>query len=166
MHPFLDGFVRNTIILSAFLSWMIAQMAKILCHVAMKRNFDFSIVVRLGGMPSSHSATVAGLATAVGWHAGFGSPAFGISFTYAILTMLDATTVRRAAGKQAQLLNEMIDELFKDKTMSSRKMIEFLGHTRLEVGMGMIIGILVSLLVNAYALMNGFETFPFHPQIQ
>ena len=163
MHLSLSGFLHNTIILSAFLSWMVAQMAKILCHVAMKRHFDFSLIVRLGGMPSSHSSTVAGLATAVGWHAGLASPAFGIAFTFAILTMLDATTVRRAAGRQAQLLNEIVDELFKTRAMSSEKVIEFLGHTRLEVGMGMIIGILVSLLVNSYALLNGTNTFPFHP---
>lgn len=163
MNLSFSGFLHNTIILSAFLSWMVAQMVKILCHIAMKRTFDFSLIVRLGGMPSSHSSTVAGLATAVGWHAGLASPAFGIAFTFAILTMLDATTVRRAAGKQAKLLNELVDELFRSKPMSSKKVIEFLGHTRLEVGMGMIIGILVSLLVNSLALLSGSDTFPFHP---
>ncbi|NQT91847.1 MAG: divergent PAP2 family protein, partial [Lentisphaerae bacterium] len=66
----------------------------------------------------------------------------------------DASTVRRASGLQAKLLNEIVDELFKEHHLSERKLAELLGHTRLEVILGMIVGILVSLLVNATAVMS------------
>ena len=99
---------------SAFLSWMIAQFTKMICGIVMKKGVDFRYFVSTGGMPSAHSATVCGLATSMGMTQGFHSPEFVISLTVAIITMFDASTVRRAAGQQARLLNEMIDELFKE----------------------------------------------------
>jgi len=138
---------------SAFLSWMIAQFTKLLCGVALSKGVDFKYFVSTGGMPSAHSATVSGLATSMGMTLGFGSPEFVLSLAFAIITMFDASTVRRAAGQQAGVLNEMIDELFKDHAISQKKLKELLGHTRLEVFMGMIVGILVGLIVtNAYFL--------------
>ena len=71
---------------------------------------------------------------------------------FALITMFDASTVRRAAGLQAGLLNEMVDELFKEHRFSERKLAELLGHTRLEVFVGMVLGILIALLVNAAAM--------------
>ena len=143
---------------AAFLSWMIAQFTKLLCGVALSKGVDFKYFVSTGGMPSAHSATVSGLATSMGMTLGFGSPEFVLSLAFAIITMFDASTVRRAAGQQAGVLNEMIDELFKDHAISQKKLKELLGHTRLEVFMGMIVGILVGLIVtNAYFLGIVFE---------
>lgn len=138
---------------SAFLSWMTAQFTKLLCGIALSKGVDFKYFVSTGGMPSAHSATVSGLATSVGMTLGFGSTEFVIALAFAIITMFDASTVRRAAGQQAGVLNEMIDELFTDHAISQKKLKELLGHTRLEVFMGMIVGILVGITVtNAYFL--------------
>jgi uncharacterized protein len=148
----LDVF-RASCFWAAFCSWLTAQSTKMLVGFWRTHRLDFSYVVSTGGMPSAHSATVAGLATAMGITQGFGSPIFVIALAFAGLTMFDASTVRRAAGQQARLLNEMIDEMFKEHRFSERKLKELLGHTRLEVFMGMIIGIQVGVIVTALAVL-------------
>ena len=137
---------------AAFCAWFTAQCTKMLVGFWRTHRLDFSYVVSTGGMPSAHSATVAGLATALGITQGFNAPIFVMGLAFAVLTMFDASTVRRAAGMQARLLNEIIDELFKTHRFSERKLKELLGHTRLEVFMGMIIGILVAVIVTSLAV--------------
>ena len=134
---------------AAVCSWMAAQFTKMLCGYVRTRRVDFSYLVSTGGMPSAHSAMVCGLATAVGLVSGFDSSVFAVALAFATVTMFDASTVRHAAGLQARLLNEMVDELFKEHHLSERKLAEFLGHTRLEVFMGLVIGVLTALLVTA-----------------
>jgi len=134
---------------SPFFAWLAAQFTKMLCGLYRTRRLDFSYLVSTGGMPSAHSATAAGLATATGLTAGFGTPIFAVTFVVALLVMFDASTVRHAAGMQARLLNEIVEELFTEHHFSERKLKELLGHTRLEVFMGMVIGILVALLVHS-----------------
>lgn len=133
-------------------SWCAAQFTKMLCGFYRTHRLDFTYLVSTGGMPSAHSASVSGLATSVGIIQGFGSAIFAIALCLAIIVMFDASTVRRAAGLQAMLLNEMVDELFKDHHFSQRKLKELLGHTRLEVFMGMVMGILVGMLVSTYGI--------------
>ncbi|MDA0577920.1 MAG: divergent PAP2 family protein [Verrucomicrobia bacterium] len=128
-------------------SWIIAQCAKMVNGFFRTRRLDFRYFVSTGGMPSAHSSTVTGLATAVGLAEGFGSPLFAVALALAFIVMFDASTVRRAAGLQASLLNEIIAELFKEHRLSERKLKELLGHTRLEVFMGATIGVLTALLV-------------------
>lgn len=138
---------------SAFLSWMTAQFTKMICGFVLRKRVDFRYFVSTGGMPSAHSATVAGLATSMGMTQGFDSAAFVIALCFAIITMFDASTVRRAAGQQAGVLNEIIDELFHGHAISQKRLKELLGHTRLEVFMGMVVGILVGIVVTcAYHL--------------
>lgn len=145
---------------SAFLAWMTAQFTKMLCAIALSKGVDFKYFVSTGGMPSAHSATVSGLAASIGMTQGFNSPEFVISLTLAIITMFDASTVRRAAGQQARVLNEMIDEMFKEHVLSQKKLAELLGHTRLEVFMGMIVGILVGILVTSAGFLGVVFTDP------
>ncbi|OGV65748.1 MAG: hypothetical protein A2283_12565 [Lentisphaerae bacterium RIFOXYA12_FULL_48_11] len=140
---------RNVNFWSPFLAWMIAQLTKMLNAFLKTKKMDFRYIVSTGGMPSAHSAMVTGLATSIGVNCGFKSPIFALSMAFALLTMFDASTVRRAAGEQARLLNEMVDELFKQHRFSEVKLAELLGHTRLEVFLGMIIGIFVALIVNS-----------------
>lgn len=142
---------RNVSFWSPFLAWLTAQFTKMINAFMKTRKLDFRYIVSTGGMPSAHSAMVSGLATSIGLNCGFESPIFAVSLAFALLTMFDASTVRRAAGEQARLLNEMIDELFKQHRFSEVKLAELLGHTRLEVFLGMIMGILVALMVNATA---------------
>lgn len=148
--PFMDIF-RNPGFWSACVGWSVAQLTKMIGGFTRTRRLDFRYIVSTGGMPSAHSALASGLAVSVGLQAGFGSPVFALAVGFAMITMFDASTVRRAAGQQARLLNEIVDELFKEHHFSERKLAELLGHTRIEVGMGMLVGIFAALLVNGIA---------------
>lgn len=130
-----------------FWAWMVAQTIKMCIGFTRTRKLDFGYMVSTGGMPSAHSAMVCGLCTAVGMTAGFGSPVFMVALAFSLITMFDATTVRYAAGEQARLLNEIIDEIRIEHHIPERKLKELLGHTRLEVFLGMIVGVLVGVIV-------------------
>jgi len=152
----LDVF-RNPSVWSAFWAWLLAQSLKILIDFSRTRKVDFRYLVSLGGMPSAHSAMVSALALSVGLNAGFGSQVFAGVLVFAGVVMFDASTVRRAAGVQARLLNEILDELFKEHRLSEKKMKELLGHTRTEVFAGMVLGATVALAVN-WAALRWFGT--------
>lgn len=154
-NSFFDIF-RNPCFWGPFISWLAAQCTKMLSNFITTRHVDFRYLVSTGGMPSAHSAMSSGLATSVGLVAGFGSPVFAMTLAFALLVMFDAATVRRAAGQQARLLNEMVSELFKNHRLSEKKLAELLGHTRFEVFMGMIMGILMSIIVVSYASTGRF----------
>lgn len=145
---FLDLF-RTPCFWSPFFAWTLAQTIKMLFGYARTRRMDFSYLVSTGGMPSAHSAFVSSLATATGLVAGFNAPVFTLSMAFAMVVMFDASTVRRAAGLQARLLNDIVDELFKEHHLSEHKLKELLGHTRLEVFMGMMLGIFTAIIVTA-----------------
>jgi uncharacterized protein len=130
-------------------SWTVAQFTKMLCGLSRTGRLDFWYLVSTGGMPSAHSAMAAGLAVSLGLQAGFGSPLFVLALAFALVVMFDAATVRRAAGQQARLLNEILDELFRAHHLSEKKLVELLGHTRLEVLAGAVIGILTAMLLHA-----------------
>ncbi len=128
--------------------WMVAQLAKLLIHLFKTWRFDPAFLFRLGGMPSSHSSSVCSAATSIGLLCGFGSPIFALAFGLAMVVMIDAQSVRRAAGQQARLLNQIVEELFKEHRFSQEKLVEFLGHTRLEVLLGAVMGVFTALLVH------------------
>ncbi len=125
----------------AFASWGMAQFCKLISAFLQTKELDFAYFTSTGGMPSAHSATVAGVATAVGITEGFGSVSFALAFALAGITMFDASTLRLAAGKQAMLVNEIVRELFQHHRLAERPLKELLGHTRFEVFMGMLVGI-------------------------
>jgi len=132
---------------SPFLAWLAAQFIKMIFAFKDTNRLDFRYLVSTGGMPSAHSSMVSALATAVGIKEGFGSSVFVVTLAFAIVVMLDASTVRRAAGQQASLLNEIVKELFSEHKFPQRQLVELLGHTRLEVFLGMALGIVIALLV-------------------
>lgn len=140
---------------SAFYAWMAAQVTKMMFGFFKTKRLDFSYLASTGGMPSAHSAMVTGLASSVGINEGFGSPVFVLALGFALVVMFDASTVRRAAGLQARLLNDIIDELFKEHHLSEQKLVELLGHTRLEVFTGLMMGVLVAMLVNSFCWPTG-----------
>jgi acid phosphatase family membrane protein YuiD len=144
---------RNVCFWAPFCAWLTAQSIKMLVGFLKTRKMDFRYLVSTGGMPSAHSAMASGLVTSVGLELGFGTPSFATTLAFALVVMFDASTVRRAAGQQARLLNEMVEELFKERKFSEEKLVELLGHTRLEVFMGMLVGILVALIVTAAAVL-------------
>ena len=152
---------ENPCIWASFCSWLVAQFAKMICGFLRTRRFDFSYLVSTGGMPSAHSAMAWGLCMAVGLMSGFTTPVFAVAFGFASVTVFDAATVRRAAGQQARLMNDMIDELFREHHFSERKLAELLGHTRLEVFMGILIGLLTAVIVTSMWVCLGTPTGPY-----
>ncbi|MBP3470451.1 MAG: divergent PAP2 family protein [Lachnospiraceae bacterium] len=139
---YFDGIIHNEILLSAVAGWFVAQILKTLLHVVVTKSFDPERLVGTGGMPSSHSATVCGLATAVAINYGTSSVEFALAFAFAIIVMYDALGVRRETGKQAKVLNEMMS-LFNNmgtKMSTEDRLKEFVGHTPLQVLVGAFIG--------------------------
>ena len=141
--------LNNVTVWTPALAWFIAQSIKMSVHWWRVREVDFHFFVSTGGMPSAHSAAVSALATSVGIRSGLDSPVFALASIFALIVMFDAQSVRRAAGQQARLLNQIVAELFKAHHFSTQKLAELLGHTRLEVGAGALLGIGVAAAVHA-----------------
>lgn len=151
MNPMIPDWVANSTIWAAVFAWTLAQAIKTVYFFARTRRINFALFVSTGGMPSAHSAFVAALATSVGLRVGTADPLFAVTLAFALVVMFDAQSVRRAAGQQARILNQIVDELFKTRRVAERRLVELLGHTRLEVFFGMILGILVAMLVHSFA---------------
>jgi acid phosphatase family membrane protein YuiD len=147
MQAFWD-LTHNISFWCALTAWTLAQAAKFARHYWKTNHIDFSYFVRTGGMPSSHSSLVCALALSIGLRSGFGSAVFAVTLVFASVVMFDAQSVRRAAGHQARLLNQMVEELFKEHHLSQQKLVEFLGHTRTEVFAGMAMGVAVTLVIH------------------
>ena len=142
------------VIFVAFSAIITTQIIKCLLHLIVKRNLDLRLFTTTGGMPSSHSAGVMGLATAIGLIEGFDSVLFAISVGFALITMYDAAGVRRAAGKTAACLNKMMDDFYKhDVQAIGGKLKELLGHTPFEVIMGALFGIAFAYFIHSYILV-------------
>jgi uncharacterized protein len=105
------------------------------------RRWNLRRFVETGGMPSSHAASVAALSTAVGLENGFRSLLFGVTLYFSLIVMYDAAGLRRAAGRQAAILNRLIDEHFRSPGRETQKLMELLGHTPLEVLVGALLGV-------------------------
>lgn len=124
------------------LAWTLAQGFKFVRKLIKDRTADFRCFVSTGGMPSAHSALVSALGTSVGLHEGFGSTLFAVTAIFALIVMFDAQGVRRAAGSQARVLNQIVDELVRQHHWPRRaKLAELLGHSRHEVFVGMALGV-------------------------
>jgi uncharacterized protein len=144
------GLSHNLTFWTALAAYLLAQSLKLIGRLVTKRDFDFSVFVSTGGMPSAHTAMVCALATSIGMSEGVHTPLFAFAFAFAAVVMFDAQSVRRAAGLQARLLNQMVQELLKDHHLSQQKLAELLGHTRTEVFMGMLTGIATALALHAW----------------
>ena len=129
----------------SILSWLTAQVIKVLITLFITKKFDLERLVGSGGMPSSHSALVCGLATAVFIRHGFASFEFAVAAVLALIVMYDAMGVRRAAGEQAKTLNKLVNWY----VLETDKMLkELIGHTPLEVFSGALLGIGLVTLVS------------------
>ncbi len=109
------------------------------------RRWNFRRFFETGGMPSSHAAAVSALSTAVGLEAGFGSLLFGVTLYFSLIVMYDAAGLRRAAGRQAAIVNRLIDEHFAHAEADTHRLMELLGHTPLEVAVGALLGVSTAL---------------------
>ena len=133
-------------LLPALLAWAIAQVLKVGLISVRKRHLDLRVLAETGGMPSSHSAIVAALTTSVGRLNGVTSDTFAIALIFSIVVMYDAQGVRRAAGRQAAVLNRLIDDLMAQRGIQETRLRELLGHTPVEVLVGAALGIAVGLV--------------------
>ncbi|WP_071518043.1 divergent PAP2 family protein [Geitlerinema sp. PCC 9228] len=136
---------QNRVLVVAVVACIAAQVSKFLVDWLKNGKPNWHVLVETGGMPSSHSALVTSLAAGVGQTAGWSSMEFAIAAIFAAIVMYDATGIRRAAGKQAKILNQMI-ELFQQEEheFSEDKLKELLGHTPFQVLVGSVLGLAVS----------------------
>lgn len=152
MNSFWTGWLFNPTFWAAFCGWTLAQATKIICLLVQNRRINLRHLMSPGGMPSAHSTMAGALVTSVALCNGTSGTLFAVTLAFALVVMFDAQSVRRAAGLQAGILNQMLDELFKEHRFSEQKMIELLGHTPLEVFIGLVMGILVAMMVHALML--------------
>ena len=153
----------NYPLISALIAIFFAQAVKVPLEFLATRKFDVRLAFSTGGMPSSHSAAVTSLATAVGISEGFSSPFFAISFVLAVIVMFDATGVRRHAGEQAIAINRLVEDWNtfmseakkwpkKEQQEKQQKLKELLGHQPIEVFLGALTGIIIAIIM--YGIYN------------
>src|SRR6266849_6216319 len=139
--------LTNRILLAAVIAWLVAQVSKTVFELIQQRKLILSRLVSSGGMPSSHSALVTGLATATGRITGIASPSFAIAAVLAGIVMYDAAGVRRAVSIQARILNQMIDDAFQGKLFAGKRVHELVRHTPIQVFVGALLGLGIGLIV-------------------
>lgn len=127
--------------------WLLIQIWKFIWDIIVNRRINLRRLLGAGGMPSSHSAVVTSLATLVGYYEGLDSATFALSVIFALVVMYDAAGVRRAAGKQARILNQILHTKNMAGVTVQEKLIELLGHTPFEVAVGAVVGICYALII-------------------
>ena len=139
-----DFLTGNLILNLAILAWALAQVIKFVITLITKHKLDFRNILSSGGMPSSHSAAVCATAASVGYLYGLSTPLFAMAAVMAVVVMYDAANVRRETGKQAIILNYMMEHWDEGKPVEFEKALkELIGHTPLQVLMGALLGIAV-----------------------
>ena len=135
----------------AFTSWLaaclVSQSIKILLGSVRLKRFDFRWLIGTGGMPSTHAAGVTALSVTIGLHDGFQSSLFAMAVAFTIITLFDAQGVRRWSGRQAQILNKMMEDMYFKRRIQEQRLKELLGHTPMEVLGGMAVGIVTALVI-------------------
>ncbi|MCM8795019.1 MAG: divergent PAP2 family protein [Candidatus Omnitrophica bacterium] len=145
MTTLLTELLSNRVLWATGIAWVSTQTIKVLLSVKRQKRFDFRWFLGTGGMPSAHSAGVSALATGVGIEAGFDTVSFAVATAFAMVTMFDAQGVRRSAGRQAIVLNKILDEISAGRQISEERVKELLGHTPVEVFIGSLMGIILAI---------------------
>ncbi|MBR6400098.1 MAG: divergent PAP2 family protein [Firmicutes bacterium] len=145
---YIHQFFSNRLIGVSVLAWFIAQLIKIIIDLVRSKTIDWRLITSSGGMPSSHSSFVTSLATSVGLARGFDSADFAITFVLCMVVMYDAAGVRRAAGKQAAVINDIAEIMENYGFRMDENLKELLGHTPVEVTAGAVLGIGLSIIMN------------------
>ena len=152
---FLKDLLSNGVLISALLSWFISQLIKTVHTLFTTRKVNFERLVGAGGMPSSHSALVCSMCTAIARVLGAASVEFALAVAFASIVMYDAMGVRRAAGEHAKILNKIVFKISltpeeqnesSEEMLTNKELKEFLGHTPMQVVMGALLGIVIGLL--------------------
>lgn len=140
----MGNILNNECIWIPVIIWFVVQCLKVIGDLITNKKLNIKRFVGAGGMPSSHSALVTSLATIIACKHGFESTEFALSVMFACVVMYDAAGVRRAAGKQAKVLNQIIENWGKKEINIQEKLTELLGHTPMQVFVGALIGIILS----------------------
>ena len=142
------AWMTNPALWAWIVACVIAQGIKIGVGVIQQRRFDFRWLFGTGGMPSTHAAGVTALSVAIGFQAGFDSPLFAAVVAFTVLTLFDAQGVRRWSGRQAQVLNKMMEDMYFKRRIQEQRLKELLGHTPIEVAAGMGVGLVTALVLH------------------
>ena len=147
MAPVFRAWASNQVFLSWFWACVVAQTIKITLGTIRLRRFDFHWLLGTGGMPSTHAAGVTALSVAIGFQSGFDSPLFAVAVAFTVITLFDAQGVRRWSGRQAQVLNKLMEDMYFRRRLQEQRLKELLGHTPLEVAAGVGVGIATALVL-------------------
>lgn len=142
----MEFYTQYKYLIVPFSVWFFIQIFKFLWDLVTTHQLNFKRILGAGGMPSSHSAVVCALSTLIARAEGITSPVFAVTVVFAAVVMYDAAGVRRAAGKQAKLLNKIASTPGLTGVQVTEKLQEVLGHTPTQVLVGAIIGVLVGLV--------------------
>jgi acid phosphatase family membrane protein YuiD len=142
----LNDLLSNQILWATISAWALAQLVKPAFEFFETRRWSWGLWFSSGGMPSSHSALVCSAMLSVGLFAGFDTPAFAIAVAVAMVVVYDAAGVRREAGKHAERINILIEELFSGQPISEKQLKEVIGHTPTEVIAGVLLGLATALV--------------------
>ena len=140
----LDDIFSNQPLTAALVAWFFSQFFKFIDNILKKKEIDFKIFVSSGRFPSSHCAVVSALAFSIGINFGFESVLFALSAIMAGVVISDARGIRQSAGKQAEILNKIIEDLYQKRGLKIERLKEFLGHTPMQVFSGVLLGILTA----------------------
>ncbi len=143
----LNQILTNKCIYIPLLLWFVIQAYKVISDLIVNKRLNIKRIIGAGGMPSSHSAVVCSVAMLIGREYGFDSGIFALSVVMAFVVMYDAAGVRRASGKQARILNKILDTPGMSTVEVQEKLIEALGHTPIQVFVGAAIGIAAGLIL-------------------
>ncbi len=143
MQNFFIQIFSNKYIWIPVITWFFIQCFKVLYDLISTKKFNFKRILGAGGMPSSHTAVSVSLTFLIGKDFGYNSAMFAACLIFSFVVMYDAAGVRRAAGKQASVLNKIIDTPGLSKIEVQEKLVEALGHTPFQVIVGAVIGIII-----------------------
>ena len=147
LDPFWQQIAHNRIFLITLTVWFLAQATKVVVGFFVEKRFNFCWFIGTGGMPSSHAAGAAALATCIGLNQGFDTALFAVAASFAMVTMFDAQGVRRATGQQATILNKMMDDIYWKGQIEEKRLKELVGHTPIQVLAGLLFGILCAVML-------------------
>ena len=137
----------NQVFMSWLMACLVSQGIKMVLGALRLKRFDFRWLIGTGGMPSTHAAGVTALSAAIGFRSGFDSPLFAASVAFTVITLFDAQGVRRWSGRQAQVLNKMMEDMYFKRRIQEQRLKELLGHTPIEVLAGMGVGLATALIL-------------------
>ena len=147
MIDLINALLANFTLIAVVASWFLAQSIKVIIYRFQEGKWNLFHFFEAGGMPSAHSASVTALTLGVGLTVGWDTALFTVCLVFALIVMYDATGVRRAAGKQAEILNKIVDDIYSTGKIKIEKLKEILGHDPIEVIAGATLAVIMTSLV-------------------